>query len=57
VVHHAGASSMFLLGFVNATFETRRPTGNLELVDLSLEKNHHPAVPMEICRREAAMAS
>ncbi|KAG0616273.1 hypothetical protein M758_5G103500 [Ceratodon purpureus] len=32
---------MFLLGFVNSTFETRRPTGHLELVNLSLEKAYH----------------
>lgn len=42
MVDHAGAPTMYLLGFVNSTFETRRPSGNLELLDLSLEKKYHP---------------
>lgn len=40
-------ATMYLMGFVNSTFETRRPTGNLELVDLSLANKYHPPEPVE----------
>ena len=39
--YHTGVSMMYLMGFVNSTFETRLSTGNLELVDLSLENKYH----------------